>query len=133
MKASRALDARGRALWRSVVDGVPEGWEFDDREQALLELAARQSDDLARLEAAIKAAGTFVMGSAGQPVLNPALGEARQARLAIGRLLGQLELPDGEEEKPRSAAGKRGQRAARARWGRQDRVRQLREASGGAA
>lgn len=53
-----------------------------------MRLAARQADDLQRLEAAIKVDGVSVPGSAGQPVLNPCVQEARQARLAINRLLG---------------------------------------------
>lgn len=134
MTAPKGLGKRGRALWRSVVSGLPDDWEFDDREAALLGLAARQADDLALLEEAIASRGTFVSGSAGQPVLNPAIGEARQARMAIGRLLGQLELPDGEEEQPRTAAGKRAQRAARARWDREARVVNLRrQAADGSA
>jgi hypothetical protein len=57
----------------------------------------------------------MVLGSAGQPVLHPAVVEARQARLAISRLLGTLSLPD-EEAEPRTVAGLRAQRAARSRW-----------------
>jgi hypothetical protein len=130
VRAPRGLGDRGRGLWRSVIGGLPDGWELDERESALLELAAHQQDDLVRLEASIERLGAFVPGSAGQPVMNPALAEARQARLAIGRILGQIDLPD-EEEKPRSQAGQRGQRAARARWDRQTRLQRLREAASG--
>jgi phage terminase small subunit len=111
------LGNRGRALWRSIVKGLPEAWEFDEREGAILAMACRQADDLARLETAIKKGGVMVPGSAGQPVLNPAVAEARQGRLAVNRLLGQLALPD-EGEEPRTAAGERGRRAAESRWGR---------------
>ena len=115
MTAPNGLGNRGRALWRSIVKGLPDGWELDEREVALLTLAARQTDDVAKLETAIKREGLMVAGSAGQPVLNPAVAEARQGRLALGRLLGQIELPD-EEGKARGEASRRGQKAARARW-----------------
>jgi hypothetical protein len=70
---------------------------------------------VAALEAAVKRDGMTVLGSAGQSRLNPAVTELRQARLALARLLGELSLPD-EEDKRRSAASRRGQRAVRSRW-----------------
>src|SRR5436190_15089875 len=112
MTPPKGLGNPGRTLWRSLAQGLPDGWELDERERALLTLAAHQADDLAKLEAAIKRDGAMTTGSAGQPVLNPALTEARQARLAISRLLGQLALPD-EEAEARTEAGLRGQKAAR--------------------
>ncbi len=129
MTAPRGLGNRGRALWRSVAKGLPSGWELDEREAALLTLAARQADDLAKLETAIKREGAMARGSAGQPVVHPAVVEARQARLAIGRLLSQLALPD-EEDQPRTEAARRAARAARARW---DRVAERRERQRGAS
>ena len=131
MTAPRGLGNRGRALWRSIEGGLPEGWELDERERAILTLAARQADDLARLETAIRKGGAMVLGSAGQPVVNPAIVEARQGRLAVGRLLGQLGLPD-EDAEPRTEAGKRAQHAAQARWARRERVAAQREAIRGA-
>jgi phage terminase small subunit len=130
MTVPKGLGNRGRALWRSVAKGLGEGWELDEREVAILTLAARQADDLANLEQAIKHDGAMSTGSQGQPVVNPAIVEARQARLAIGRLLGQLALPD-EAQEPRTEAGKRGQRAARARWGRRDQIAARRRLSDG--
>lgn len=115
-------------MWRSVAKGLPDGWELDERELAVLSLAAHQADDLARLETAIKRDGAMSVGSKGQPVVNPALTEARQARLAIGRLLGQLSLP-AEDEEPNTEAGRRDQNAARVRWDRRDRIRERRLAA----
>lgn len=125
MAAPRGLGNRGRALWRSIEGNLPEGWEFDDREAALLRLACEQSDDLARLEEAVRKHGAMVAGSTGQRVVNPALVEARQARLVISRLLGQLSLPD-EDDQPKTDAGRRGQRAAQARWSRRDQLAEQR-------
>jgi pyruvate/2-oxoglutarate dehydrogenase complex dihydrolipoamide acyltransferase (E2) component len=117
----KGLGEEGRALWSSVVTGLPAGWEFDERETAILTLAARQADDLAALQAVIAREGPIAVGSTGQPVVHPAVAEARQARLAIGRLLGQLGVPD-EAGSRGTAASMRGQRAARARWGRRGAV-----------
>jgi hypothetical protein len=105
-------------LWRSVTAGLPDDWELDERELAVLTLAARQADDVAALERALKRDGVTVAGSAGQLRVNPLVPEVRQARLATGRLLGQLSLPD-EQAQPRTDAGRRGQKAAQARWARE--------------
>ncbi len=85
----------GAALVKSIVGGLPAGVELDERERAVLDLASAQADDIARLEADVKEHGTRIEGSTGRPVLNPALIELRQSRLALGRLLAQLDLPDG--------------------------------------
>ena len=64
---------------------------MDEREEALLDLAAHQADDIARAEADIEGRGYLVPGSKGQQVVNPSVAEVRQGRLALGKLLGQLE------------------------------------------
>jgi uncharacterized protein with von Willebrand factor type A (vWA) domain len=87
--------------------GLPAGVELDEREEAILDLAARQASDVAVLEADIAARGHLVEGSRGQLVLNPSIAEARQGRLALGKLLGQLDLPD---------VVRNARRAAEARW-----------------
>jgi hypothetical protein len=120
-----SLGKAGKALQRAVQAGIPDGWELDEREVEMLDLAARQADDLERLETAISEAGAMVAGSTGQPVVNPAIPEARQARIAISRLLGALQLPDAEDS-PRSAASERARKAARVRWERKDDFRRRR-------
>lgn len=75
----------------AIRTGLPPGVELDEREEALLDLAARQAHDIGLAEADIKARGYLVEGSRGQRVINPSLGEARQGRIALGRLLGQLD------------------------------------------
>lgn len=112
----------GRELWAAIfrqLPPVPDGeepWELSEREEAMLMLACRQADDLALLEAAIERDGAMTVGSKLQPVVNPAIAEARQARIAISRLLGSLQLFEGGT-KPQTTASQRGQHAARARWG----------------
>jgi hypothetical protein len=109
----------GQALWDRVVSGLPEGFALTESEEAILALAARQADDLGSLEETIARHGTMTTGSKGQPVLNPAFAEARQARLAIGRLLGQIPevVDDGAETS--TAAKEKARKAAQARWRRE--------------
>jgi hypothetical protein len=102
----------GAVLVKSIREGLPPGVELDEREEALLDLAAHQANDVAALEADIAERGIRVEGSRGQPVLNPAISEARQGRLALGKLLGQLDLPESSSDVVRSA-----RHAAEARWG----------------
>jgi uncharacterized protein with von Willebrand factor type A (vWA) domain len=103
----------GQRLVDAIVQGLPEGVELDEREEALLDLAARQARDVARCEADIETRGYLVEGSHGQEVVNPSLAEVRQSRLALGKLLGQLDLPESTRDAVRSARN-----AAEARWGR---------------
>jgi hypothetical protein len=101
----------GKALWSRLT----EVYGFTPTEVQLLTMACRQADDLAKLDGAVKRYGIHVTGSMGQKVLNPALIEARLARQAIARLLGQLDLPN-PEEKPQTAASRRASKAANKRW-----------------
>jgi hypothetical protein len=103
--------SRGGDLIDAIRSGLPAGIELDEREEALLVIAAAQSADIARAEADIAKRGYLVEGSRGQQVVNPSIGEARQARLALGKLLGQLELPESSSEASMDA-----RRAARQRW-----------------
>jgi len=68
------------------------------------------------LRAAVDADGTTVAGSTGQPRVHPALGDLRQHRLALGRLLAQLSLPDDVDEHLLSPVQARGRKAAQSRW-----------------
>lgn len=114
-KAPTGLRAPGRALWKSVHAGLAAGFELDERETAILALAARQADDVAALERVLAADGVVVEGSQGQPRLNGIVAELRQGRLAVARLLGALELPDSAEQ-PRSVSSERARKAAHTRW-----------------
>jgi P27 family predicted phage terminase small subunit len=95
-RSPAGFGAAGRALWRKIHAELPEGWALDEREAAILALACRQADDLAHLEQAVREDGAMVTGSTGQPVVHPAIREARAARQAIGRLLARLDLGNRE-------------------------------------
>lgn len=118
MPAPKGFGNAGRALWASIRKTLqPHDVELDERDLAVLTLACRQADDLARLEVVIAKQGVMAKGSTGQPVVHPAVQEARQARQAVQRALAQLELPvDEDTEAGESAASRRARRAAEARW-----------------
>jgi hypothetical protein len=101
----------GLDLVEAIRTGLPPGVELDEREQALLDLAASQAGDVAAAEADIAERGYLVDGSRGQQVLNPSIAEVRQSRLALGKLLGQLDLPESTSDAVRTA-----RRAAERRW-----------------
>lgn len=108
------LGEAGTALWRRLTDA----YEFAPWELTVVELVVRQCDDLDLLDRAIRDGGIMAAGSQGQTRLAQVVGEARQARASIARLLGQLHLPadsvNGEQSL--TAAGRRGQKAAAKRW-----------------
>lgn len=97
---------------RSGPNGV-ERAEWNEIESALLEVARRQANDIAALEAQLEADGLIVTGSKGQSRMSPIVTELRLSRQALVRVLAELRMPDAG---PLKNAAK--QRAARARWNR---------------
>jgi hypothetical protein len=87
----------------AIRTGLPPGVELDEREEAILDLAARQAGNVAAAEADIRERGYLVERSHGQKVVTPSIAEARQSRLALGKLLGQLRPTrvDPRERRPR--------------------------------
>ncbi|GGF56988.1 hypothetical protein GCM10011519_33680 [Marmoricola endophyticus] len=106
------LGDAGRTYWLRVAE------EFDlgaVEEPALAEVA-RTLDTLAALDAAVRRDGHVT--DAGK--VSPAVVEARQQRAILVRLLGLLDLPTDDDERP-SAGGtgvsRAARKAARTRWG----------------
>src|SRR4051794_5396169 len=97
-KPPTGLQPPGRSLWRAMHAALPQDVEYDERELAILAQACRQADAVASLDAVLKRDGLTVVGSQGQPRLHPAVTELRQGRIALARLLGDVELPDGKDE-----------------------------------
>jgi P27 family predicted phage terminase small subunit len=124
-RAPPGLRAAGKRLWRDIHHALPDDGELDERELAILAAACRQADDVAALEEAIAADGVMVAGAQGQTRLNAAVTECRQARLAVARLLGELDLSDPDAE-PRTARSRRARRAADARWDARDQLTERR-------
>lgn len=110
-RAPAGLETAGKRLWKAVTT------EFHCRpdELLVLEAAARLADEIARLEAELKAGPTMILGSMGQKRPNGLFAEVRNHRLAQGRLLAQLGLEDapGDRSMAKSNAGRR---MARIRW-----------------
>ena len=106
------LRARGRRFWRETL----AVYTLTDSEMELLREACRLLDECEALREAVAADGVTVTGSTGQTRVHPALGEMRQHRLALGRLLAQLALPDPDGKPLASPESVRGATAARTRW-----------------
>jgi hypothetical protein len=98
------------ALVAAIRDGLPTSHEWDERDRALLDLAARQAADIDRLETDIAEQGVRVQGR-GASVLNQSFCEVRQARVALARILGQIGIPDTTPTRSLHA-----RKAAIARW-----------------
>jgi hypothetical protein len=89
---------------------LPTSHEWDERDRALLDVAARQAADIDRLEADIAEQGVRVQGR-GASVLNQSLCEVRQARVALARIIGQVDIPAAPTTRSLHA-----RKAAAARW-----------------
>src|SRR4051794_10458668 len=98
------------ALVEGISEALPDGAEWDERERVLLSMAADQAADIDRLGADIAERGVRVPGRGGE-VLNQSFCEIRQARVALARILGQVDIPDTV-----SPAQLHGRKAAEARW-----------------
>jgi hypothetical protein len=85
---------------------LPPDFEFDEREMALIDLAAAQAADIDRLEVDITERGVRVGDR-----LNQSVAEARQARVALARILGQIDMPE-----VGTTAQLHARKAARGRW-----------------
>jgi hypothetical protein len=90
-------------------------YALSDTELVLLVESCRLVDECEQLKRALLSEGAIVPGSAGQPRTHPALGELRQHRIALSRLLAQLALPEPEGVLATPAQAK-ARRAANTRW-----------------
>lgn len=106
------LAERGSAFWMELHDAL----EFDGKEAALLFEACRTLDLIDDLAGAIERDGSMTVGSAGQPVVHPAVSEIRQLQQAFGRLMTLIRLPEDEAAADRFHT-LRARAGAAARWG----------------
>lgn len=128
-RAPAGLGARGRAFWKAIL----ETYELTPAETEVLAESCRLLDEIDRLQAAVADGGVVVPGSVGQPRVHPAVSELRSHRLALGRLLAQLDLPDADGATLPSPASLRARRAAQSRWDRTAAIRAERRNRGSAA
>ena len=103
----------GKALWKRIITDLPAEWELDARDLEILGHAARLTDRISDLAAAVKTDGVMIDGPAG-PRLNPAVSELRQSEAALVRHLSQIDLePDAKSQ---TATSRGARAAAHARW-----------------
>ncbi len=112
VRPPRGTGPAGRELWRAV----SESFELERHETEVLRQAVVVADRIAALDLCVIEDGVMVEGRA-----HPALVESRLQRLALGRLIALLRLPDLEDRRPQRRAGFRG------------RTYQLRQVVGGGA
>jgi hypothetical protein len=84
------------AFWDEVHD---EGLRFERHERELLAEACRTVDELRRLGEVLAAEGYSTHTGAGGAKLHPAVAERRQQRIALGRLLTALRIPDDNDDR----------------------------------
>lgn len=106
MSAKPQLSA-GAVLERTIRDDLPPHVELDPREEELLRQASALVDDIAALDRDTAERGRVLASGA----VNPSVREARQGRVALGRLLAGIDLPGAA-----SSTVLRAERAAQARW-----------------
>jgi hypothetical protein len=111
-----SLGTAGKRCWKALFSDLPEDWELTAREVELLRNGCRQADLVSELETALSSEGIVVLGAGGQTRMNAVATELRQSRIALARLLGEIELPADAGEEPRTAKAQRATRAAQARW-----------------
>ena len=113
-KAPTGLRAPGKRLWIAVADK----YVLTPAEVSVLVEACRTSDELDRLERAVRALPNLTTtGSTGQLKPHPLLEEVRRHRTLLERLTTALALPDEDQTVGLRGASRHAQKAARARWG----------------
>lgn len=90
---------------------LPEGWEWDARDLALIHLAQSTAQTINRLENELETSGVTEAGSKGQPRVSPLVAELRLQRESLAKLLGRVAIPGEEPVKSEPH-----RRAANARW-----------------
>ncbi|WP_430332720.1 hypothetical protein [Rhodococcus sp. ACT016] len=89
--AETEIETPGEVIERVFTAKAREaGFEFDEDDLIVLALAAQTAEDIGALDRSIATKGA-VIGSEANPKPNPALTEVRQQRLALGRLMADLD------------------------------------------
>jgi hypothetical protein len=112
LKPPDGLETAGRQLW----DSVTATFVLNAGEVEILRQAAATADEIALLEAELRASSLVVAGYAGQPRPNPLLKIIQDHRLLLRRLVDSLALPDEGEESGLRPGQRHARRAAQGRW-----------------
>jgi len=112
LKPPDGLETAGKQLW----DSVTASFVLNAGEVEILRQAAATTDEIALLEAELRASSLVVAGYAGQPRPNPLLKIIQDHRLLLRRLVDSLALPDDDQESGMRPGQRHAQRAAQGRW-----------------
>ena len=112
LKPPDGLETAGKQLW----DSVTASFVLNAGEVEILRQAAATADEIALLEAELRASSLVVAGYAGQPRPNPLLKIIQDYRLLLRRLVDSLALPDDDQESGMRPGQRHAQRAAQGRW-----------------
>ena len=112
LKPPDGLETAGKQLW----DSVTASFVLNAGEVEILRQAAATADEIALLEAELRASSLVVAGYAGQPRPNPLLKIIQDHRLLLRRLVDSLALPDDDQESGMRPEQRHAQRAAQGRW-----------------
>jgi hypothetical protein len=85
-------------------------------ETEILRQAAATADEIALLEAELRASSLVVAGYSGQPRPNPLLKIMQDHRLLLRRLVDSLALPDEDRESGLRPGSRHARKAAEGRW-----------------
>lgn len=97
---------------KSLEENLPEGWEFTEKDLALIGLAQATAGTITRLEAELEDSEIVELGSRKQKRVSPLVAELRFQRESLAKILDRIQLPSDKETK-----SVRHQKAAEARWG----------------
>jgi hypothetical protein len=111
-KPPEGLKTAGTRLW----DTVTAAFVLGAGEVEILRQAAATADEIALLEAELRASSLVVAGYAGQPRPNPLLKIIQDHRLLLRRLVDSLALPDADEESGLRPGQRHARTAAQGRW-----------------
>jgi hypothetical protein len=111
-KPPDGLQAAGKQLWGSVT----ATFVLNAGEAEILRQAAATADELALLEAELRASSLVVAGYSGQPRPNPLLKIIQDHRLLLRRLVDSLALPDEDQESGLRPGQRHARTAAQGRW-----------------
>jgi hypothetical protein len=106
------LGEPGVRLWTSIAGE----FVLNAGELEILRQAVATADEIASLEAELRASSLVVAGYSGQPRPNPLLKIIQDHRLLLRRLVDSLALPDEGEESGLRPGQRHARRAAVGRW-----------------
>jgi hypothetical protein len=111
-KPPDGLETAGKQLW----DSITTTFALNAGETEILRQAAATADEIALLEAELRATSLMVAGYSGQPRPNPLLKIIQDHRLLLRRLVDSLALPDDDQEHGLRPGSRHGRTAAQGRW-----------------